>query len=53
MEKQDAIPKNDAQFFVVGKNKIIIAEHFQTDGETISFILQKMILNAAKMPQKQ
>lgn len=44
---------HDTQYFIVGKNKIIIAEHFPTDGETISFILQKMILNAAKMPQKQ
>ena len=24
MKKQDAIPKNDTQFFVVGKNKIIM-----------------------------
>lgn len=44
---------HDTQYFIVGKNKIIIAEHFQMDGETIGFILEKMILNAAKMPRKQ
>lgn len=44
---------HDTQFFVAGKNKIIITEHFPTDGETIGFILEKMILNAAKIPQKQ
>lgn len=53
MEKHNALPKNNAQFFIVGKNKIIIAEHFQTDGKTIGSILEKVILDAEKMAKNQ
>ncbi len=45
----EGIPAQDSgQYFIMGKNKIIIREHFRGDGGTLSSILEKLILDAAK-----
>lgn len=37
---------HDNQYFVMGNNKIIINEHFNSDGKPLISILEKVILNA-------
>lgn len=44
---------HDRQYFVMGKNRIIIAESFKTDGKPLKTILEKVILDAGKVPENQ
>lgn len=46
-------PQNNEQYFVMGNNRIIIAEHFKIDGKPINIILEKVILDAGKMPKNR
>lgn len=39
---------NNSQYFVIGNNKIIIREHFNSDGKPLTSILEKVILEAGK-----
>lgn len=52
MEQQLHTP-HDGQYFIMGNNKIIIQEHFRTDGKPLKSILEKVILDAGKMPENQ
>lgn len=45
--------QNDKRYFIIGKNRIIISEHFQIDGKTVGSILEKVILDSVKMPKNQ
>ena len=36
------------QYFVIGNNKIIIREHFNSNGKPLTSILEKVILEAGK-----
>ena len=36
------------QYFVIGNNKIIIREHFNSDGKPLISILEKVILEAGR-----
>ena len=44
---------HDEQYFVMGNNKIIISEHFRQDGKPLISILEKVILDAGKMPESR
>ena len=44
---------HDEQYFVMGNNKIIISEHFRQDGKPLISILEKVILDAEKMPESR
>lgn len=44
---------HDRQYFVMGKNRIIIAESFKADGKPLKTILEKVILDAGKVPENQ
>ena len=39
---------DNGQYFVTGKNKIIIKEHFEHDGKPLKTILEKVILDAGR-----
>ncbi len=40
--------QDDGQYFIIGKNRIIITEHFRGDGGMLPGIMEKLILDAAK-----
>lgn len=44
---------HDGQYFIMGNNKIIISEHFRQDGKPLISILEKVILDAGKMPESR
>ena len=44
---------HDGQYFIMGNNKIIIKEHFKENGKTLKFILEKVILDAGKVPENR
>ena len=46
-------PPHDEQYFIMGNNKIIISEHFRQDGKPLISILEKVILDAEKMPESR
>ena len=46
-------PPHDGQYFIMGNNKIIISEHFRQDGKPLISILEKVILDAGKMPESR
>lgn len=53
MQLEYTPPQNDKRYFIIGKNKILIAEHFCTDGKTVESILEKIIVDSVKMPKNQ
>lgn len=44
---------HDNQYFLMGNNKIIINEHFKDNGKPLGIILEKVILDAEKMPKNR
>ena len=44
---------HDMQYFVMGNNKILITEHFKKDGKPLKSILEKVILDAGKVPENR
>lgn len=44
---------HDMQYFVMGNNKILISEHFQQNGKPLKSILEKVILDAGKVPENR
>lgn len=46
-------PQNDRKYFVMGKNRIIIKEHFQKGGKPLDIILEKVIYDAEKMAENR
>ena len=44
---------HDGQYFIMGINRIIISEHFRQDGKPLISILEKVILDAGKMPESR
>ncbi len=53
MQQEYKSLQNDKRYFIIGKNKILISEHFQTGGKTIESILEKVIMDSVKMPKNQ
>ena len=46
-------PPHDEQYFIMGNNNILISEHFRQDGKPLISILEKVILDAEKMPESR
>ena len=44
---------HNVQYFVTGNNKIIISEHFNQDGRPLNSILERVILDAGKVPKSR
>ncbi|MCM1119584.1 MAG: hypothetical protein NC543_09515 [bacterium] len=44
---------HDTQYFVMGNNKILIIEQFKENGKPLKSILEKVILDAGKVPESR
>ena len=53
MERQDQKPHDESKYFIMGNNKILITEHFKIDGKSLKSILEKVILDAGKVPENR
>ncbi len=53
MQQEYKPPQNDKRYFIIGKNIILISEHFCTDGKTVDSILEKVIMDSVKMPENR
>ena len=53
MEKQVHTPHDKSKYFIMGNNKILISEHFKADGKPLKSILEKVILDAGKVPENR